>query len=107
MGAIVVRETGNTDTVTEVAGSSTVVTEKGNSVTVTGVIGGVSLDANYVYVQTSPSATWVITHNLNKYCSVTVVDSADNIVFGDVLYNSLNQVTLTFAGAFSGKAFFN
>ena len=107
MGAIVVRETGNTVTVTEVAGSSTVVTEKGNTVTVTGVIGGVSLDANYVYVQTSPSATWVITHNLNKYCSVTVVDSADNIVFGDVLYNSLNQVTLTFAGTFSGKAFFN
>ena len=107
MGAIVVRETGNTVTVTEVAGSSTVVTEKGNSVTVTGVIGSVSLDANYVYVKSSPSATWVITHNLNKYCSVTVVDSADNIVFGDVLYNSLNQVTLTFAGAFSGKAFFN
>ena len=65
MGAIVVRETGNTVTVTEVAGSSTVVTEKGNSVTVTGVIGGVTLDANYVYVQTSPSATWVVTHNLN------------------------------------------
>jgi hypothetical protein len=107
MGAIVVKETGNTITVTEVAGSSTVVTEKGNSVTVTGVIGGVSLDANYVYVQTSPSATWVINHNLNKYCSVTVVDSADNIVYGEVLYNSLNQVTLTFSGAFSGEAFFN
>jgi hypothetical protein len=107
MGAIVVKETGNTVTVTEVAGSSTVVTEKGNSVTVTGVIGGVSLDANYVYVQTSPSATWVINHNLNKYCSVTVVDSADNVVFGEVLYNSLNQVTLTFSGAFSGEAFFN
>ena len=107
MGAIVVRETGNTVTVTEVSGSSTVVTEKGNSVTVTGVIGGVSLDSNFVFVQTTPSATWVISHNLNKYCSVTVVDSADNIVFGEVLYNSLNQVTLTFAGAFSGKAFFN
>lgn len=107
MGAIVVRETGNTVTVTEVVGSSTVVTEKGNSVTVTGVIGGISLDANFVFVQTTPSATWVISHNLNKYCSVTVVDSADNTVFGDVQYNSLNQVTLTFAGAFSGEAFFN
>jgi hypothetical protein len=107
MGAIVVKETGNTVTVTEVAGSSTVVTEKGNSVTVTGVIGGVSLDANFVYVQSSPSATWVVNHNLNKYCSVTVVDSADNTVYGEVLYNSLNQVTLTFSGAFSGEAFFN
>jgi hypothetical protein len=90
-----------------VENSAIVVKEKSNSVTVTGVIGGVTLDANFVYVQSSPSATWVINHNLNKYCSVTVVDSADNIVYGEVLYNSLNQVTLTFAGAFSGRAFFN
>lgn len=90
-----------------VENSAIVVKEKSNSVTVTGVIGGVSLDANFVFTQTSPSATWVVNHNLNKYCSVTVVDSADNIVYGEVLYNSLNQITLTFAGAFSGKAFFN
>lgn len=105
--AIVVKETANNITVTEVAGTAIVANQKGNTVTVTGVIGGVSLDANYVYTQSAPSATWVVTHNLNKYCSVTVVDSADNIVVGDVLYNSLNQVTLTFAGSFSGKAFFN
>jgi hypothetical protein len=90
-----------------VENSAIVVKEKSNSVTVTGVIGGVTLDANFVYVQSSPAATWVINHNLNKYCSVTVVDSADNVVYGEVLYNSLNQVTLTFAGAFSGEAFFN
>jgi hypothetical protein len=107
MSAIVVREAANNVTVTEVQGTTLVANQKGNTVTVTGVIGGVSLDANYVYTQGSPSATWVVTHNLNKYCYVTVVDSADNIVVGEVLYNSLNQVTLTFAGAFSGKAFFN
>jgi uncharacterized membrane protein len=78
--AIVVRETANNITVTEVAGTAIVANQKGNTVTVTGVIGGVSLDANFVYTQGSPSATWVINHNLNKYCSVTVVDSADNIV---------------------------
>lgn len=105
--AIVVKETANNITVNEVAGTAIVANQKGNTVTVTGVIGGVSLDANFVYTQSSPSAVWVINHNLNKYCSVTVVDSADNMVFGEVLYNSLNQVTLTFAGAFSGKAFFN
>lgn len=107
MSAIIVRETGNSVVVTEVQGSTLVANQKGNTVTVTGVIGGVTLDANFVYTQSSPSATWVVNHNLNKYCSVTVVDSADNIVVGEVLYNSLNQVTLTFAGAFSGKAFFN
>ena len=105
--SIVVNEVSNSVSVNSIETSSVIAKEKGNTVVVTGVIGGVTLDANFVFTQTSPSATWVVTHNLNKYCSVTVVDSADNIVFGDVLYNSLNQVTLTFAGAFSGKAFFN
>ena len=90
-----------------VENSAIVVKEKSNKVVVTGVIGGVSLDANFVYTQTSPSAVWTINHNLNKYPSVTIVDSADNMVFGEVFYNSLNQVTLTFAGAFRGKAFIN
>ena len=105
--SIVVNEVSNSVSVNSIETSSVIAKEKGNTVVVTGVIGGVTLDANFVFTQTSPSATWVVNHNLNKYCSVTVVDSADNIVFGDVLYNSLNQVTLTFAGAFSGKAFFN
>jgi hypothetical protein len=90
-----------------VENSAIVVKEKSNKVVVTGVIGGISLDANFVYTQASPSAVWTINHNLNKYPSVTIVDSADNMVFGEVFYNSLNQVTLTFAGAFSGKAFIN
>jgi hypothetical protein len=105
--SIVVNEVSNSVSVNSIETSSVIAKEKGNTVVVTGVIGGVSLDANSVYTQSSPSATWVVNHNLNKYCSVTVVDSADNMVFGEVLYNSLNQVTLTFAGAFSGKAFFN
>jgi hypothetical protein len=107
MSAIIVRETGNNITVQEVQGTAVVAKQKGNTVTVTGVIGGVSLDANFVYNQVSPSAVWTVTHNLNKYPSVTVVDSADNTVYGEVEYNSLNQVTITFAGGFSGKAFFN
>lgn len=64
-------------------------------------------DANFVHDQGSPSAQWVITHNLNKKCSVTVVDSADQVVVGEITYNSVNQVTLNFVGSFSGKAYFN
>jgi hypothetical protein len=64
-------------------------------------------DATHVHEQSSPSASWAITHNLGKYPSVTVVDSAGSVVIGDVTYNNLNQVTLSFGGAFSGKAFFN
>lgn len=107
MSTIVVNDVKNSIVVKQVNGDAVVAKEKGNKVVVTGVIGGVSQDAHYVYIQSSPSATWVIAHNLAKYPSVTVVDSADNVVVGETEYDSLNQVTLTFAGAFSGKAFFN
>ena len=64
-------------------------------------------DANFVHSQGVPAAQWVITHNLGKKTSVTVVDSADQVVIGQVTYNSVNQVTLDFQGSFSGKAYFN
>ena len=64
-------------------------------------------DANYVHSQGVPASQWVITHNLGKKSSVTVVDSADQVVIGQVTYNSVNQVTLDFLGSFSGKAYFN
>jgi hypothetical protein len=63
--------------------------------------------SNYVHTQSSASTSWTVTHNLNKYCSVTVVDNNDDVVIGEIHYNSVDQVTLTFTAAFSGKAFFN
>ena len=76
------------------------------SVSVKGVTGGGG-DAHYTHVQGVAEATWEVTHNLNKRTSVTVVDSTDNIVFGEVEYLTNNSVRLKFAGAFSGKAYFN
>ena len=64
-------------------------------------------DANYVHTQGASSATWTVNHNLGKYCSVMVVDSAGTVVVGAVTYNSINQMTLTFSSAFAGKAYFN
>ena len=64
-------------------------------------------DKNYVHNQSEASATWVVTHNLGKRASVTVVDSAGTVCIGQVDYNSDNQVTLTFKSAFGGKAYFN
>ena len=75
-----------------------------NPTTTTNVYTG---DANYVHDQGSASATWVVTHSLNKYCSVTVVDTANTVVIGEIEYNSVNQATLTFQSAFAGKAYFN
>jgi len=59
----------------------------------------------YEFVQQAASATWVITHTLGGKPQVTIVDSADTHVFGEVQYNSNTEVTVTFSAAFSGKAY--
>lgn len=64
-------------------------------------------DKHYAHTQGASSASWVVNHNLNKFPSVTVVDSAGTAVVGQVDYGSENQVTLTFKASFSGKAYFN
>ncbi len=62
---------------------------------------------NYVHDQQVASSTWVVTHNMNKYPSVNIVDTANDEVTGEVRYNNLNQITITFTAAFSGKAYLN
>ena len=72
------------------------------------ITGGiVGTDKNFVFTQSSASATWTINHTLNKFPAVEVVDSANDIVIGNVTYNSTSQITITFTAAFSGKAYLN
>lgn len=66
-----------------------------------------SADKHYRFVQSTASDSWVIAHNLGKYPSVTVVDSAGSRVFGNVSYDSLDQITITFSAPFSGEAYCN
>lgn len=61
----------------------------------------------YIHEQGVPLDVWKITHNLQKYPSCTVVNSAGDEVYGDILYNDKNSLTITFNGAFSGKAYLN
>lgn len=58
-----------------------------------------------VYIQEASSASWNISHNLDGFPSVTVVDSAGTVVVGEVTYNSTSSITVTFQSAFSGKAY--
>lgn len=62
---------------------------------------------HYVHTQAIASNLWTINHNLGRYPSVTVVDTANSKVYGDVFYNDENSLTISFNGAFSGKAFLN
>ena len=68
---------------------------------------GIISDKNYEHDQASPSATWTITHNLNKYPSVSIVDSAGTLIITEVEYTSKNQVVVTFDASTSGKAYLN
>jgi hypothetical protein len=69
--------------------------------------GGGDGDLTYVFTQIVPNTTWSITHNLNKFPSVTIVDSAGTVVIGDVTHINNDQLTVTFNSAFAGKAYLN
>lgn len=64
-------------------------------------------DANFVHDQLAPATIWNISHNLNKYPSVTVVDSGGNVVVGDVVYISPGVLRVEFSVAFGGRCYLN
>jgi hypothetical protein len=59
----------------------------------------------YVHDQSVPSDTWVIVHDLGYQPNVTVVDSAQTNIEGQVNYDSDTQITITFTFPFGGKAY--
>ena len=64
-------------------------------------------DKTFVYTQAVSSGVWEIKHNLDKYPAVTVVDSGNSVVIGEIVYIDKNNIRITFTSAFSGKAYFN
>jgi hypothetical protein len=58
--------------------------------------------------QNTPSSLWTIQHNLGKFPSVTVFDSAKTQIEGDVTHINNNELTINFgAGSFAGVAYLN
>ena len=64
-------------------------------------------DKHEIKTQTANDTTWDFTHTLNKYPSVSVVDSGNNIIYGDVEYISTSRLKIHFSSAQSGKAYLN
>jgi predicted flavoprotein YhiN len=60
-----------------------------------------------VFTQAIASNEWTINHSLNKKPSVTVVDSADTVVVGEVSYETNSRIVIKFEATFSGKAYLN
>lgn len=68
-------------------------------------VSGLERPIAYQHIQGTASATWYITHNLDFYPNITVVDSSGTIYEGEINYVSTNAVELTFSAAFSGRAY--
>jgi hypothetical protein len=65
-------------------------------------------DAHYVHDQGVAAATWTIEHSLYTRPAVYAEEtSTGSVLEGAVTYDSLNQLTITFSAAVSGRAFLN
>lgn len=63
--------------------------------------------STYIHDQGIASNTWVINHNLDKKPSITIVDSADNVIEGKETYIDENTIQIEFNSIFKGKAYLN
>jgi len=69
-------------------------------------LGGATANTRrHVHDQSAVSNQWTINHTLGGFPSVTVVDTAKNVVIGEITYNSTTQVVVDFSAAFSGHAY--
>jgi hypothetical protein len=64
-------------------------------------------DKNFIHDQGVPAISWNITHSLNKFPSVQVLDSAKTVVEGQIIHFDANNLQITFNSAFSGTATLN
>jgi len=64
-------------------------------------------DKNFVFTQAVAANPWTVQHNLNKFPSCTMVLNSGQQGYGDVTFIDENNLTITFAGATSGKAYIN
>ena len=62
---------------------------------------GADGDKNYTSTF-MPTDTLLVTHNLNKYPSVDVINSAGDEVIGSVQYLTVNSLIVSFSAAFGG-----
>lgn len=65
-----------------------------------------SSGGSYIHHQSSALATWTVTHNLGYYPGgISVIDSAETVVIGDVTHVNISTFTVSFSTPFSGKVY--
>ena len=99
-------ETENFDALFQIDSNLSVVGEGViNTVTENGTVTITS--TTYIHEQGVASDVWVIEHNLNKYPSITLVDSANTQFEAQIEYDDKNTCTVYMNGATTGKAYLN
>lgn len=63
--------------------------------------------SSYTHIQDTPAQVWNVQHNLSAYPSVTVALPTGQVGQADITYIDNNNLTITFAGDESGKAYLN
>ena len=71
------------------------------------IVFGGGADKSYTHTQNSGATTWSVAHNLGKRPSVTVVDVNEIQGYGIVTHTDDNNLTVTFPGNTTGKAYCN
>ena len=61
----------------------------------------------FIFTQAVAATAWNVNHNLGKFPSITVIDTANTVVTGEYTYIDNSNVTLKFSAAFAGKAYLN
>jgi hypothetical protein len=64
-------------------------------------------DKTYIHTQASSITTWTVSHNLNKYPTVAVVDTSQNVVMADIHYVDANQLLVSLGSAGTGYVYCN
>lgn len=60
-------------------------------------------DNTILFIQNTPTLSLNITHNLNKYPTIVLLDTSNSLVEGNISYPSLNRVSIVFDAEFTGK----
>lgn len=64
-------------------------------------------DKTFNFVQGVAATTWAINHNLGKFPSVNVFDSAETPLIGQIEHLDNNNLKINFNKSISGKAYLN
>lgn len=59
----------------------------------------------FVHTQTLAMSTWTINHYMGYMPTITVIDSGGNEVEGNIVYNSIDTLTISFSVEMSGIAY--